>query len=549
MTMFNIFLKAAKKTKALIFSLILVLAIYNCCLIGFPLILNNIVSNLQTQNLFSLVLLGGLVIAIPLFSFLEEKLLYKTATRLAIISSSELLEEISKKRYDQLMHHSSDYIVRVVNNFSNTYSNFYLYLGLDAGFTLLTILIMLVIIGINNLYLLIFIVVANTCKIIFISLLNPRIEKKSAEQKKSKNLFLQIFKSYITKTPAILTRNKTQHCLEIMEHLKTDVLNKTKSLSICANTSESINQSGKWIIQISMLLFGLWLLQNKHATLETLQTAFFYSNEICDAMIIISQLIAFYGMIKGNYAMLKEILDYDDTKSSGLHNAFNTLSIQHLSYHYPNQENILKDFNYQFKKGKIYVIQGKNGSGKSTLMKIISGLYLTESDAVYLDHMPLVNYDLQYYQNKLITVLAQSDLLFDTTIEENLLENDQQAIENISLRLNITNRKKKIEQNGINLSGGEKRRILLARAFLQIQRNNPSLIIFDEPFYALDKKTKEIVKNMIEELSKKCITILVSHEEKEDNTEYEYIYLSEISTQTENDKNSLLYKTNQPSPI
>ena len=66
-------------------------------------------------------------------------------------------------------------------------------------------------------------------------------------------------------------------------------------------------------------------------------------------------------------------------------------------------------------------------------------------------------------------------------------------------------------ENGSNLSGGEKRRILLTRAFINIAQKNPSLVLFDEPTYALEKNTIPRVIEEINKLSTQCIVVVISH--------------------------------------
>ena len=71
---------------------------------------------------------------------------------------------------------------------------------------------------------------------------------------------------------------------------------------------------------------------------------------------------------------------------------------------------------------------------------------------------------------------------------------------------------KKVENNGKNLSGGQKRKVLFIRFLLEVKAHKPSLILLDEPTYALDAQSIEVVKQTIQDLSKQHLVILISHD-------------------------------------
>ncbi|MBU8906201.1 thiol reductant ABC exporter subunit CydD [Desertibacillus haloalkaliphilus] len=165
-------------------------------------------------------------------------------------------------------------------------------------------------------------------------------------------------------------------------------------------------------------------------------------------------------------------------------------------------------------------IVGGSGSGKTTLLHVIAGLYPTTGGQVLMNYCPLFQYkEHEWYQQ--LTYISQHPYLFSGTIKENLImgshrqsvsraELDEVA-EKTGLTLLINELEKgydtQIGEGGRGLSGGEKQRIALARAFLK----RPSVILFDEPTVGLDLQTEQILQQSIKELAQHSTMITVAH--------------------------------------
>ena len=163
-------------------------------------------------------------------------------------------------------------------------------------------------------------------------------------------------------------------------------------------------------------------------------------------------------------------------------------------------------------KGKINVISGENGQGKSTLGKILAGLYPTSAGHLLLDGKQLTNDCRSNYLCQQICYLAQESPLFEGTILDNLFSNDTELIDTVTQNLHLSELDRFVHWRDTVLSGGEKRKILLARFFLEVAQKKPSLIILDEPTYALDSKTAKWVWEQIAILSVCTLTIVISHD-------------------------------------
>tara|TARA_B100000989_G_scaffold69104_1_gene48232 strand:- start:5100 stop:6800 length:1701 start_codon:yes stop_codon:yes gene_type:complete len=185
--------------------------------------------------------------------------------------------------------------------------------------------------------------------------------------------------------------------------------------------------------------------------------------------------------------------------------------LENLKFSYKKDQKIFDKFDLNFKRGNVYLIYAPSGSGKSTLGYILSGLIEPDTGKVSLI--------LNSKESKKINYLPQHDFIINTTIMENITLSKTSSINkkiresfdfaNLNDFLSASNLNKvKINDFGNNLSGGQRRRISLARFHY-----NKSLInIVDEPTNSLDQENiLKLIKNF-KKFSKDCILIIFTHE-------------------------------------
>ncbi|WP_223703117.1 thiol reductant ABC exporter subunit CydD [Sutcliffiella deserti] len=164
-------------------------------------------------------------------------------------------------------------------------------------------------------------------------------------------------------------------------------------------------------------------------------------------------------------------------------------------------------------------IVGRSGSGKSTLLNIIAGLIRPNEGMVAVEGRSLFSYQERAWFDQL-SYISQNPYLFSGTIAENIvmggkidatLPEIKAAAEKAGIFSLIESLEHgfetKIGEAGRGLSGGEKQRLALARAFLK----QPTVILFDEPTTGLDLQTERILQTSIKELSKTSTVITVAH--------------------------------------
>jgi cell division transport system ATP-binding protein len=178
---------------------------------------------------------------------------------------------------------------------------------------------------------------------------------------------------------------------------------------------------------------------------------------------------------------------------------------------------ILSNVNLDIKKGDFNYIIGKTGSGKSSLMKTLYGdlpLTIGTGSIVDFDLIKLKEKEIPFLRRKIGIVFQDFKLLNDRTVYDNLLfvlkatgwKNKTEMDQKINDVLEKVDMKSKGFKMPFQLSGGEQQRVAIARALL----NNPEMILADEPTGNLDPKTSVEIMNVLEDINKSGITILMA---------------------------------------
>ena len=195
-----------------------------------------------------------------------------------------------------------------------------------------------------------------------------------------------------------------------------------------------------------------------------------------------------------------------------------TVEFRNVSFHYPDAaDDIISDINFKANKGEMVAFIGATGSGNTTLIILIPRFYDVTGREVLVDGVNVKKYKLSELRKK-IGYAPQKALLFSGTIEENVCYGDDTPdSEKLNEALEISqakefvekltdNVKSKISQGAVNVSGGQKQRLSIARSLY----NKPEILIFDDSFSALDYRTDKILRKELRERSKGSTSLIVA---------------------------------------
>lgn len=195
------------------------------------------------------------------------------------------------------------------------------------------------------------------------------------------------------------------------------------------------------------------------------------------------------------------------------------IEFRNVSFMYPDTGiKALKDISFTVNKGESLAIIGTTGSGKSTVSNLISRLYDARGGDIFIDEIPIADYDPTFLRSQ-IGYVPQDVFLFSDTIANNIgfgtndLDETKiiQAAKDADVYENIMafpdGFKTRVGERGITLSGGQKQRVSIARAIVR----NPKILMLDDALSAVDTKTENNILNSMKRIMQGRTTIIISH--------------------------------------
>ena len=195
------------------------------------------------------------------------------------------------------------------------------------------------------------------------------------------------------------------------------------------------------------------------------------------------------------------------------------INCEDITFAYPGSQRIILDkFSHSFEKNKIHGILGKSGCGKSTLLKLLMRFFAVDSGSISYGNLNVNSIKTSSLRDN-IAYVTQETFLFQDTIENNIKvakENaTRQEVEEAAKKASIHDFIMSLPKGydtmlaelGDSISGGERQRIGLARAFL----HNGNIILLDEPTSNIDSLNESVILNSIKKESDGKTIILVSH--------------------------------------
>ncbi len=256
--------------------------------------------------------------------------------------------------------------------------------------------------------------------------------------------------------------------------------------------------------------FGAKMIVNSGSTELTtgeLSSLFMYVTQILSGLMFLSMIFVMMTMSKASCERIIEILDEESdivNKADAVKTVSDgSISFENVCFSYSENADklCLQNVSCEIKSGETIGIIGGTGSSKSTLVQLIPRLYDVSAGSIKVGGTDVRDYDIETLRNEVAMVL-QKNVLFSGTIKDNIRWGKEDAtdgeiehvcrlacadefIETFPLKYDTW-----IEQGGVNVSGGQKQRLCIARALMK----KPKIIILDDSTSAVDTKTDSLIR-------------------------------------------------------
>lgn len=248
-----------------------------------------------------------------------------------------------------------------------------------------------------------------------------------------------------------------------------------------------------------------------------------YSVQILTGIMMVAMCLNFISLSKGSMERICEVLNEKTTitqPQNPVHEVQDgTVDFDNVNFVYSSKSDkvVLSEINLHINSGETVGVIGATGSGKTSLVSLIPRLYDVASGNVKVGGVDVRNYDLDTLRNKVAMVL-QKNVLFSGSVAENLRWGNENATDE---ELRFAARQACAEefidalpsgydydlgQGGVNVSGGQKQRLCIARALLK----KPSVIIFDDSTSAVDTKTDAQIREALKKYAPDTTKIIIA---------------------------------------
>ncbi len=256
---------------------------------------------------------------------------------------------------------------------------------------------------------------------------------------------------------------------------------------------------------------------------DDIQALISYAMQIMQGVTMVAMCFNFISLSKGSMDRICEVLNEKTTLPKPENPVFEvlngTIDFENVSFAYSQKSDVsvLQDINLHIDAGETVGVIGATGSGKTSLVSLIPRLYDTSAGTVKVGGVDVRQYSLDALRNKVAMVL-QKNVLFSGTVAENLRWGDENATEE---ELRFAARQACAEefidalpggfdydlgQGGVNVSGGQKQRLCIARALLK----KPHVIIFDDSTSAVDTKTDAQIRDALRKYAPQTTKIIIA---------------------------------------
>ena len=481
------------------------------------LIVDTAVGNLDVGFTRIILIVIFYVVLNYLFGFLYKKNLFRISTDAIAHIKNCLIESFLNER-NVSNHELTDKLAVMEKDVSQVFENYY-----TNFFVLINQIILFFVAALYLFYtnaLLTFVVLFSG----IISILIPQVFVMRAQTVNAQ--YLNANKEYVHNVKELISGLTTIKMFELEKSIKKKVQDSNMNLEKKHRSQlsyqsfiECLSSSMSFLVLACNVVFAGYLSYKGYFTIGTVLAVMQIMNFVMYPLMQIPSIIIGMKSVKPAINNIETYMN--GTEEMGERrlalDSFRSIKFDHVCFELGDtKESILEDINIDFQNNRKYVVVGSSGSGKTTLIKLILGLYKDIQGSIMINQDKNLK-DLSFFEwRKMITVVEQDIFLFNDTIKYNVCFEKNNPEIDIWKLFNIVglqdfiaakenNLEYMIDENGDNISGGEKKRLAMARALYKQSK----IILADEPTSGLDAANAKQIEDVL--INSNQMVIHVTH--------------------------------------
>ena len=465
-----------------------------------------------------------------IFNSVEDVGLYNTGSCMLELIESKVSRKLGYFTYKKAINlpayayektSSGEVINRIVNDADTLSFAFSRLVALISSLT--ASLIVLVYIFINSWVLGIEIIIFVGILYLVINKYDPMLINVHKERKKVQDKFTSLVNESIRGIREIKTLGVKNNLMSNMKEIIKSIFDKSKEEVSIRKKYNALTFLLKIFLEGVVFITCAFLIYKGSITIGFFVTMTYYIYRFTNLIDNINNFSQTYQKLIVSLQRVNEILEnrlYEDEifGNEKINKVKGIIEFKNVSFSYPDEDNILNDFNIKLEPNKKIAIVGKSGQGKSTLFNLITRVFDVKEGLITLDDINIKDLTEEELR-KHISIIRQEPFIFNRTILENFkIINKDIELEDIrkytkmsyldDYIMSLPNGYDTIlGEGGVNLSGGQKQRLSIARTLAK----NSEVILFDEATSALDNSSQDYIKKTIDNLIKDHTVVIVAH--------------------------------------
>lgn len=362
--------------------------------------------------------------------------------------------------------------------------------------------------------------------LIYTQIISPWIQARNKISLDSLGSLSSEIQESLNNFKVILAFNRRDYLRDRFHSANNENYKAAVSAGIANNINSPVYDFAANVAQISVLLFGIFLITQGEITLGILLSFISYADRFYSPLRQLASLFSSVQLSLAAWRRVNEILqvtsDLEVIESpEGKDKAENYVEFHNVSFGYSSDKNVLENINFNLEKGKNYAFVGPTGGGKTTTASLLMRLFDPTEGHIHFDGQDLRCYSPAELASK-IGFILQEPFLFTGTLSENIIYGNEKYKGFTSDQVMNLLREKdldeilerfpdgiesKVDNNSENLSLGQKQLIAFLRAILR----EPELLILDEATANIDTVTEIQLQKILDRLPKDTTLITIAH--------------------------------------